>query len=73
MKATTLISLQFIAIIVMIGTGSTIYRNNYSAIPFVIALLVFIRCSLYIEKHGKRLLMEYNREKMKETLKGVKR
>lgn len=63
MKATTLIALQFIALVAMIATGCTIYRNNMMAIPFAVALMVYVRCSIYIEKHGKRLLREYNKKK----------
>lgn len=65
MKATTLISLQFTAFLTMLGTGCAIHRNCVVAIPFALALMVFICCSRYIEKHGKRLFREHNREERK--------
>ena len=67
MKATTLISLQFTAFLTMLGTGCAIHRSRVVAIPFTLALVVFISCSRYIEKHGKRLLREHNREERRKS------
>lgn len=62
MKATTLISLQLTALIIMAGTAAMTFRSIIATILFLTSFLVFIRCSIYIEKNKKRLLREYNRE-----------
>lgn len=62
MKATTLISLQLTALIIMAGTATMTFRSIIATILFLASFLVFIRCSIYIEKNKKRLLREYNRE-----------
>ena len=58
MKACALITLQLTSLVVIICTGTILYRGMATTIPFLTALLVFVRCSIYIEKHGKRLLRE---------------
>ena len=63
MKAPTLISLQLIAIIVMIGCGSMVFKSILATTLFVLAFFLFIRCSIYIEKNAKRLLRECNQSR----------
>lgn len=62
MKATTLISLQLTALIIMAGTAAMTFRSIIATVLFFSSFLVLIRCSIYIEKNKKRLLREYNRE-----------
>ena len=58
MKATTLILLQIITFIMMACLGTSLFRDIASTAIFAISLLVFTRCSIYIEKNKKRLLKE---------------
>lgn len=58
MKAGSLISLQLASIIIMAGTAFMIFRSIIATLLFISAFLVFMRCSIYIEKHKKRLLRE---------------
>lgn len=62
MKASTLISLQLTCIIIMAGTASMIFRSIIATTLFILSFIVFIQCSIYIEKNKKRLLREHNRE-----------
>ena len=58
MKAQTIISLQITSIIIMAGTATMIFKSDIATILFILSFLVFIRCSIYIEKNKKRLLEE---------------
>ncbi len=58
MKAQTIISLQITSIIIMAGTATMIFKSDIATILFILSFLVFIRCSIYIEKNKKRLLKE---------------
>ncbi|MBR3906800.1 MAG: hypothetical protein IKJ61_01725 [Bacteroidaceae bacterium] len=58
MKASTLISIQLACVAIMAGTMTMIFRYIIATVLFMSAFLVFIRCSIYIEKHRKRLLRE---------------
>lgn len=62
MKAQTLISIQLTSLIIMAGCGPMIFKSIIATILFVSAFLIFIRCSIYIEKNCKHLLREYNHE-----------
>ena len=42
----------------MAGTAFMIFRSIIATLLFILAFLVFMRCSIYIEKHKKRLLRE---------------
>ncbi|MBR4065809.1 MAG: hypothetical protein IKJ97_03555 [Bacteroidaceae bacterium] len=58
MKAQTIISLQITSIIIMAGTATMIFKSDIATILFILSFIVFIRCSIYIEKNKKRLLRE---------------
>ncbi len=58
MKANTLITLQIASIVAMAGSMGLVYRSIIATMLFVAAFVVFIRCSIYIEKNRKRLLRE---------------
>lgn len=62
MKASTLISTQLTCLVIMAGTMAMIFRSMIATALFIAAFLIFIRCSIYIEKHRKRLLKELKRE-----------
>lgn len=62
MKAQTLISIQLTSLIIMAGCGSMVFKSIIATILFVSAFLIFIRCSIYIEKNRKRLLREHSNE-----------
>ncbi len=62
MKATHLLALQLIALVTMISTVENLFENRTTSIIFAIALVIFSRCSIYINKNSKRLLKELNRE-----------
>lgn len=62
MKASTLISTQLTCLVIMAGTMAMIFRSIIATTLFIAAFLIIIRCSIYIEKHRKRLLKELKRE-----------
>lgn len=62
MKANTLISLQLTCLVIIAGTAAMIFKSLIATVLFFVSFLVFIRCSIYIEKNKKRLLREYNKE-----------
>ena len=61
MKARTLISLQLTCMIIMAGTAFMIFRSLIATLLFIPAFVVFMLCSIYIEKNKKRLLRESNK------------
>ncbi|MBR3976862.1 MAG: hypothetical protein IKJ95_03450 [Bacteroidaceae bacterium] len=63
MKATTLILLQIITFIMMACLGTSLFRDTASTAIFAVSLLVFTRCSIYIEKHRKELLRDLRNER----------
>ena len=58
MKAYTVITIQLTSIIIMAGTAFLIFKSDIATILFFVAFLTFIRCSIYIGKHKKRLQRE---------------
>lgn len=73
MKATAIITIQATALIVMLVTACTLSVSRTSAIAFGSAAIIFIRCSIYIEKNGKKLIREYNRERENRERKRVQK
>ena len=62
MKATHLLVLQLTTLVIMISTIENLFENKTASIFFAIALVIFARCSIYINRDSKRLLKELNRE-----------
>lgn len=63
MKAEVLVSLQLTAIIIMLGCCTMVWKSTLATILFVLAFILFLWCSIYIEKNAKQLLRECKRNK----------
>ncbi|MBQ7947660.1 MAG: hypothetical protein IKL54_06960 [Bacteroidaceae bacterium] len=58
MRTTTLMSLQFISLITMIGCAESLLCKVMPTILFVLSFSVFAACSIYISKHEKELIRD---------------
>ena len=58
MNATILITIQFISLIVMIGTAEDVFTTIFPTLFFSLAFIVFAQCSIYIGKNEKWLIKD---------------
>ena len=58
MKAKQLIALQLTSFIIMVGAAENLFEKILPSIIFIVSVVVFIKCSLYINRNWKRLLQE---------------
>lgn len=58
MNATILTTLQFISLIVMIGTAEEVFTTILPTLFFSLAFIIFAQCSIYIGKNEKWLIKE---------------
>ena len=58
MNATTLIAIQFISLIIMIGTAEELFTTIYPTMLFAGSFIAFALCSIYISNNKKWLLRE---------------
>ena len=64
MNAKTLLALQFVALITMLGSAESLFTDKIATIFFATSLVIFARCSIYISKNSKRLLRELEKKEM---------
>lgn len=65
MRTTTLMTIQFISLALIISCAEKLLTEIFPTIIFLSAFIVFASCSLYISKHEKELIRENNRRKDK--------
>ena len=63
MNARILLILQFVSLIIILGTAESLFTNRIATIAFATSFVTFARCSIYISKNSKRLLRELENEK----------
>lgn len=63
MNARILLILQFVSLIVILGTAESLFTNRIATIAFATSFVTFARCSICISKNSKRLLRELENEK----------
>ena len=56
MNAKFLIALQIASFIVMLGTAEQLFTKTLPTIFFMLSLLLFAKCSIYIGKNEKWLI-----------------
>ena len=56
MNAKLLIALQIASFIVMLGTAEQLFTKTLPTIFFMLSLLLFAKCSIYIGKNEKWLI-----------------
>lgn len=56
MRTTTLMSVQFISLILMIGCAESLLCKTLPTILFILSFMVFAACSIYISRHEKKLI-----------------
>ena len=54
MNARILLILQFVSLIVILGTAESLFTNRIATIAFATSFVTFARCSIYISKHNAR-------------------
>lgn len=58
MNAKTIIALQFVALMIMVGTVESLFDKLPQTILFIAAIVAFAMCSIYISKNEKWLLKD---------------
>lgn len=58
MNAKQLLALQITSLTTMLVTAESLFENNIATTIFAASFFIFARCSIYISKHGTRLLRE---------------
>lgn len=61
MNARTILLIQAISFILMLGTAEQLFTNIIPTIVFILSFVMFARCSIFINKNEKWLMKE-NRE-----------
>lgn len=61
MKATTLITIQFISFICIIGSTEGLFKEAFASIIFFLAFASFAITSIYISRNDKRIIRDTNR------------
>lgn len=61
MKTTTLMTIQFVSLILIIGSADGLLCSIVPTIVFFISFATFAMCSIYIGRHDKELIRENNR------------
>ena len=64
MNAKILLTLQFVALITMLGTAESLFTDRVATTVFATSLVIFARCSIYISKNSKRLLRELEKKEI---------
>lgn len=62
MNAKQLLALQITSLTTMLVTAESLFENNIATTIFAASFFIFARCSIYISKHGTRLLRELENE-----------
>lgn len=62
MNARILLILQFVSLIIILGTAESLFTNRIATIAFATSFVTFARCSIYISKNSKRLLRELEKK-----------
>lgn len=58
MKTTTLMTIQFISLLLMIGCAESLLMAIVPSIIFIISFISFASCSIYISNHEKELIRD---------------
>ncbi|MBQ8543256.1 MAG: hypothetical protein IJ436_07275 [Bacteroidaceae bacterium] len=61
MKTTTLMTIQFLSLILIIGSADGLLHSALSTIIFFASFAAFATCSIYIGEHDKELIRDNNR------------
>ena len=62
MNAKQLLALQITSLITMLVTAESLFENIIATTIFAASFFIFARSSIYISKHGTRLLRELENE-----------
>ena len=61
MKASTLMSIQFTSLVLMIGSAEGMLEAIIPTILFIASFIAFATCSIYIGRHEKEIIRDTNR------------
>lgn len=61
MKATTLITIQFISLMVIIGSADGVLKEALASLLFFLAFAAFAASSIYISRNNKKIIRDTNR------------
>lgn len=61
MKTTTLMTIQFLSLVLMIGSAEELLFKMVPSVLFILSFATFAACSIYISRHEKELIRENNR------------
>ncbi len=61
MRATTLMGIQLLSLVLIIGSAEGVMDEFLPTIIFILSFTAFALCSIYIERHEKEIIRDTNR------------
>lgn len=61
MRTTTLMTIQFLSIVLMLGSAEGLLCDTLPSVLFILSFAAFAACSIYINNHEKELIRDNNR------------